>query len=245
METKVWQIETAREFIKRKRYAEAKKLLQEVSTLKVAQQWLERIHEIEQRENNVVSKVVISNRLEEKIKKYLISDEEVIWYEQPNPAIFSQYMNPRWHTLTYFIGGISMLLVIFAGLYVQTALTQRTFIPPACYLNIFLIIIFTLMPFFRELLARRRANAVHYILTTRQAFIIDRGHVDRILFTDKMEWETIPEKHGLSSLIFKRKQPLFNAFFVKTPSGFLGIKEAHQVRQMISEAWKDMKTKRH
>jgi hypothetical protein len=230
-------LQIAREFIQDKDYASARKVLNKIPDHPTAKKWLARIHQIEQEAaivNLVPDPIELPIRLEVILRNHLHKGETVLWHEQPEPTIYSHYLNPIWMTATYLIVGF-LLLAVF--LYLQFGLTNRG-VTPIFLIQISTPLIFIAAPFIRPFIAQRRATAIHYVLTDRQALIIEKLKVKPVSRIQADRIETVEERTGFRSVIFRRHSAWWNLIMVKIPVGFLGIAKADDVKRIIAKYWK-------
>lgn len=232
-------LKIAREFIQDRDFTSARKVLNKVPSHPTAKKWLARIDEIELENatsHQPLRPVELPIRLEVIMRKHLAKDETVLWYEQPEPVIYSRYLNPNWSIAMFLIIGISLLLF---HSYLQFVLTSRG-ITNQFLLQVAAPLIFIAAPFIRLPIAQSRATTIHYILTNRRAFIVEKLKVNPIPIpiTHPSRIEIVAERAGFESIIFHRYSSWWGLFMVKIPIGFLGIGKTEDVKQIISEYWK-------
>jgi|GEM_PF-3946781 len=222
----------AKEFIKDRDYASARKVLNKIPEHLTAKKWLARIDEIEQQNqirNQRSEPVELPLRLEVILRNHLNKNETVLWYEQPEPSTYSKYLNPNWMIAMYVVMGIALLVF---QLYVQFGMSRGVS-------GVFLLYMVTLLvtPFIRIPIAYRRATTIHYILTDRQGFIVEKLKVIPIASRYASKIEVIEEWSGFKSVIFHRYSGWWSLIMIKIPMGFLGVSKADDVKRMIAQHW--------
>jgi hypothetical protein len=98
-------------------------------------------------------------------------------------------------------------------------------------LQVFTPIVFLVTPSIWLNSAQRRAEATHYVLTDRQAYIVEKLKVKRVFPT---RIEVVTESTGFESVIFHRHTGIDGFFKVDNPVGFLGISGAPAVKQIVA-----------
>jgi hypothetical protein len=157
----------------------------------------------------------------------------VLWYEQPEPTIYSKYLNPTWMVGMFVILGFGLLAF-------QCYLQFRIFrggVSSLFLLQLATPLILILAPFIRIPIARLRATTIHYVVTNHQGFIVEKLKVKTLSSKYAASMELIEEKAGFQSLIFHRYSGWWGLIMVRIPVGFLGIAKAREVKQIISEYW--------
>ena len=226
-------LKIAREFIQDRDFVGARKVLNKIPNHPTAKKWLARIDEIEQKsavKEQPLQPVELPNRLEVIMRNHLDKDEVVLWHEQPEPVTYSRYLNPDWTIAMFVIMGIGLLLF---QLYLQFILTSRG-ITSLFLLQVATPLIFIAAPFIRLPIAQRRATTIHYILTNRRGFIVEKLKVKPIQQIHPSRIEIVAERAGFESVIFHRYSGWWSLIMVKLPIGFLGIAKADNVKQIIS-----------
>jgi hypothetical protein len=229
-------LQLAKEFIQEKDFTSAKKILKKIPNNPIAQKWLVRIEQLERRAeppHTAPQPVMLPLRLETILRSYLTRGETVIWYEQPEPNIYSRYLNPAWMIATFEIVGIGLLAF---WLYFQLFLNHGG-VTSLFLIQILTPIIFIFAPFIRIPVAQRRAATIHYVVTDRQGFIVEKLNVKTLSPRDLRKLEVVEEKAGLKSLIFHRPSAWWNFIMIRLPIGFLGIADADKVQALISHYW--------
>jgi hypothetical protein len=222
-------LKIAREFIQDRDFVSARKVLKKIPNDPTAKKWLARIDEIERKstvKEQTLQPVELPIRLEVTMRNHLRKDEVVLWHEQPEPVIYSRYLNPDWQRAMFLITGIGLLLL---QIYLHFNLISRdanSFFPP---------LILIASPFISLQIAQRRATTIHYILTNHQAFIIEKLEVKPISPINPSRIELVTERAGFESVIFHRYSGLSNLIIRKLPIGFLGIARADSVKKIISK----------
>lgn len=226
-------LKIAREFIQDRDFVSARKVLNKIPNHPTAKKWLVRIDEIEQKSavrEQRLQPIELPIRLEVIMRNHLGKDEVVLWHEQPEPVIYSRYLNPDWTIAMFLIMGIGLLLF---QIYLQFILTSRG-ITSLFLVQVATPLILIAGPFIRLPIAQRRATTIHYILTNRRGFIVEKLKVKPIQQIYPSRIEIVAERAGFESVIFHRYSGWWSLIMVKLPIGFLGIASADSVKQIIS-----------